>query len=160
MLPHLAGAGVLCEGLVAYSTQLRTILSATAAAAQSGPLVRQLASAAAQPSLAEAAEQFAAQAKKVSVSINGRNIAVPEGTSVLQAANQLGIYIPTLCTHPRLPTTPGTCRLCLVEEAGRLRPACATPVTEGMAVETDTPAVKHNVHSMLQLLKANHPLAW
>ena len=47
--------------------------------------------------------------------------------------------VPTLCTHPRLPTTPGTCRLCLVEEGGRLKPACATPVWDGMKARAAAP---------------------
>lgn len=66
--------------------------------------------------------------------------------------------IPTLCTHPRLPTTPGTCRLCLVEVAGAgLKPACATPVWAGMCVATDSPPVRDSVRGVLALLKANHP---
>lgn len=110
------------------------------------------------PSVAQAAADFANAAKKATVTINGHSLEVPEGTSILQAASQLGIYIPTLCTHPRLPTTPGTCRLCLVEEGGRLKPACATPVTDGMHVETDTAQVKDSVRGVLALLKANHPM--
>lgn len=107
---------------------------------------------------AQDAEKFAQDAKKAKVTINSKPIQVPEGTSILHAATQLGLYIPTLCTHPRLPTTPGTCRICLVEQGGRLVPACATPVTDGMEVETDTPAVKDSIRGTLALLKANHPL--
>lgn len=104
------------------------------------------------------ADAFAESTKKVQVTINGRHVVVPEGISILQAASQLGISIPTLCTHPRLPHTPGTCRICLVEESGKLRPACATGVTEGMVVETDTDTVRKSVRGILSLLKANHPL--
>jgi len=104
------------------------------------------------------AEKFAKDARKAKVTINSKAIEVPVGTSILQAATQLGLYIPTLCTHPRLPTTPGTCRICLVEQGGRLVPACATPVTDGMVIATDTPAVKDSVRGTLALLKANHPL--
>ena len=75
------------------------------------------------PTIAQDAEKFAANTKKAKVTINSRTIDVPEGTSILSAATQLGLYIPTLCTHPRLPTTPGTCRICLVEQGGRLVPA-------------------------------------
>ncbi len=110
------------------------------------------------PTTAQDAEKFAEDAKKAKVTINSKSIEVPEGTSILHAATQLGLYIPTLCTHPRLPTTPGTCRICLVEQGGRLVPACATPVTDGMIVATDTPAVKDSVRGTLSLLKANHPL--
>ncbi|EFN55045.1 hypothetical protein CHLNCDRAFT_24040 [Chlorella variabilis] len=92
------------------------------------------------------------------IHINGHTVSVPEGTSILTAATQLGIHIPTLCTHPRLPTTPGTCRLCLVEVAGgALKPACATPVCHGLEVTTDSPQVKDSIRGVLALLKANHP---
>ena len=110
--------------------------------------------------IAEEAEKFAATAKMAHISINNHAIDVPEGISVLSAANQIQIYIPTLCNHPRLPSTPGTCRLCLVEDdkSGRLVPACATPVSDGMSFQTDTPAVKESIKSVLSLLKANHPM--
>ena len=70
--------------------------------------------------------------------------------AVLHRASQLPpsllpvhAQVPTLCTHPRLPTTPGTCRICLVETGGgRLQPACATPAWDGMSVQTATPKVK------------------
>ena len=61
--------------------------------------------------------------------------------------------IPTLCTHPRLPTTPGTCRLCLVEAGGGLKPACATPAWDGLQVQTDTPRVRESIRGVLALLK-------
>lgn len=105
------------------------------------------------PTAAAAAQHFAAQAKTARVTVNGRKIEVPEGVPILEAASRLGIFVPTLCNHPRLPLHPGTCRLCLVEEGGRLRPACATPVTDGMRVETDTAAVKESIHSVLALLR-------
>ncbi|KAI8101874.1 hypothetical protein M9434_006936 [Picochlorum sp. BPE23] len=121
-------------------------------------------------STAHAAEQYAAEVKKVSCRINGHDIIVPEGTTILGAATNLGqylspfrkdlvdqqIFIPTLCTDPRLPTHPGTCRLCLVEVNGRLVPACATPLTEHMDVVTDTDQVQKSVRDMLGLLKSTH----
>ncbi|KAL4452172.1 hypothetical protein ABPG75_007834 [Micractinium tetrahymenae] len=108
-------------------------------------------------SVAQEAEKFARKTPMVSLSINGRQVEVPEGSSILTAATQLGIHIPTLCTHPRLPTTPGTCRLCLVEAGGGLKPACATPVWKGLEVTTDSERVKESIRGVLALLKANHP---
>ena len=105
----------------------------------------------------ESAKKYASEVPRCTATINGREVSVPEGTSILAAAQRLGIFIPTLCTHPKLPTTPGTCRLCLVENKGRLIPACATPLTEGMEVSTDTPAVQENITGLLKLLRARHP---
>lgn len=110
------------------------------------------------PTVAEDAAKFAEDTPKAKLKINGKEIEVPEGTSILHAAARLGLFIPTLCTHPRLPTTPGTCRMCLVEQGGKLVPACATPVSNGMTVATDTLAVKESIRGTLALLKADHPL--
>ena len=73
----------------------------------------------------------------VNLKINGKQITVPAGTTVLEAARRNDIYIPTLCDHPKLEPY-GGCRLCLVQVKGMPRPvtACTTPVTEGMEVET------------------------
>lgn len=103
-----------------------------------------------------------ASREQVHATINGRPVHVPEGTSILDAARKLKIHVPTLCTHPRLlalgSKPPGTCRLCLVDTGGgRLQPACATPLCNGTQVQTDTPAVLDNIHSVLSLLRANHP---
>eukprot|EP01024_Parvocaulis_polyphysoides_P027104 TRINITY_DN2462_c0_g3_i2.p1 TRINITY_DN2462_c0_g3~~TRINITY_DN2462_c0_g3_i2.p1 ORF type:complete len:401 (-),score=39.57 TRINITY_DN2462_c0_g3_i2:5-1183(-) len=93
----------------------------------------------------------------VSVTVNGKQITVPEGTSILEACRHLKIHVPTLCAHPRLPTTPGTCRLCLVDVGGSLKPACATPVWKGLEVNTDNEKVLSNIHGVLKMLRANHP---
>jgi len=122
--------------------------------------------------VADKGDEFAKSVKKVGIVLNGHKVEVPEGITILEAARQAnatrnvephndpgenGIYIPTLCTDPRLPHTPGTCRLCLVEVAsGKLVPACATAVSEGMKIETDTERVRTSVRTMLSLLKANH----
>lgn len=109
----------------------------------------------------KAAVEYAATYPKVHANINGKQVEVPTGTSILEAARSIGVHIPTLCTHPRLVAmgtkAPGTCRLCLVDVRGRLVPACATPVHEGLEVETDTQQVKGNVVGVLAMLRANHP---
>ena len=95
----------------------------------------------------------------VSVTINGQRLEVEAGSTVLQAAQRLGIEIPTFCYLKRLPAL-ASCRMCLVEIEGlrRLQPSCATAVTDGMVVRTNTPLIDETRSSMLDMLLANHPL--
>lgn len=74
------------------------------------------------------------------ISINGQKISTQAGITILQAARQAGIDIPTLCDHPAL-SPAGACRMCIVEVKGQrnLQTACTFPVTEGMEVQTDSP---------------------
>ena len=75
----------------------------------------------------------------VTVTIDGMQIAVPKGTSIIEAAKQAGILVPHYCYHPSLPS-PAVCRMCLVEveKAPKLMPACVTTVAEGQVVHVDT----------------------
>jgi predicted molibdopterin-dependent oxidoreductase YjgC len=93
----------------------------------------------------------------ISLTINGKTIEVPKGTTVLRAAEQAGITIPTLCDHPDL-TPYGGCRLCLVEVKGARLPvtSCTLEVTQGMEVETETPALTHSRRTILELLLSNY----
>jgi NADH-quinone oxidoreductase subunit G len=86
-------------------------------------------------------------------------VEVPDGTTILQAADQLGIHIPRYCYHPKLPIA-GSCRMCLVEveKAPKLQTACSTTVAEGMVVRTDTEQVKKAVTGVLEMLLINHPI--
>ena len=95
----------------------------------------------------------------VTLTIDGQEVAVPAGTTVLEAASAVGIEIPTLCYHEKLLPL-GGCRLCLVEiERMRgLQTACTTPVREGMVVHTNTPEVIKTRKGMLEFLLTNHPL--
>ena len=72
-----------------------------------------------------------------SLSIDGRETSAPEGTTVIQAAEKMGIFIPRYCYHPGL-SIAGNCRICLVdvENFSKLQIACNLPVTEGMVVHT------------------------
>ncbi len=72
-----------------------------------------------------------------SLSIDGREVSVPEHTTVIQAAENLGIFIPRYCYHPGL-SIAGNCRICLVdvEKSPKLQIACNQPVSEGMVVHT------------------------
>ncbi len=74
-----------------------------------------------------------------SLSIDGREASVPEGTTVIQAAEKLGIFIPRYCYHPGL-SIAGNCRICLVEveKIPKLQVACNMPVLEGMVVHTNS----------------------
>jgi predicted molibdopterin-dependent oxidoreductase YjgC len=101
-----------------------------------------------------------ANEKLISLVINGKNIKVNEGTTIMQAANTLGIPIPVICYHPG--TTPeGICRQCVVEIEGwsRLAPACITEVAEGMKVFTENEKVTHVRRTILEMLNASVDLS-
>ena len=93
----------------------------------------------------------------VNLKINGQDVTVPAGTTVLEAARQVGIEIPTLCFLKDLSKT-GSCRMCLVEiKGGRaLQAACVYPVAEGIEVYTNTPKVRNARKAVLELLLSNH----
>jgi NADH-quinone oxidoreductase chain G len=95
----------------------------------------------------------------VTLTIDDQEVTVPAGTLVLEAAESIGIEIPTLCYYEKLLPL-GGCRLCLVEiERMRgLQTACTTPVREGMVVHTNTPEVIKTRKGMLEFLLINHPL--
>ena len=80
---------------------------------------------------------------QVSVNIDDREIKVPFGTTILEAAKQVGIHIPTLCYHEDL-CVAGVCRICVVEVEGQrtLQAACAYPVTAPLKVKTHTRKVR------------------
>ena len=95
----------------------------------------------------------------INLTINGKTIEVTEGTTVLNAARENGIKIPTLCDHPNL-TPYGGCRLCMVEVKGMRVPiaSCTLPVANGMVIDTDTAALKKSRNVVLSLLfsERNH----
>jgi formate dehydrogenase major subunit len=95
----------------------------------------------------------------VNITIDGKTIEVPDGTTVLQAARMAEVYIPTLCDHPHL-TPYGGCRLCLVEVEGArtLQPSCTLPASNGMVVRTDTAKIKDARKFVLTLIfsERNH----
>ncbi|MBS0272197.1 MAG: NADH-quinone oxidoreductase subunit G [Proteobacteria bacterium] len=91
--------------------------------------------------------------------IDDREIEVPEGMTVLQAAELLGIEIPVFCYHPKL-SIAGNCRMCLVEMDKSPKPiaSCAMPACEGMVIRTQTPMVQKARKGVLEFLLINHPL--
>jgi len=94
-----------------------------------------------------------------SVTIDGREVTVDKGTTVIQAAEELGIFIPRYCYHPGL-SIAGNCRICLVEveKIPKLQIACNMPVTDGMVVHTKSEKAEDGRRSVLEFLLANHPL--
>ena len=93
------------------------------------------------------------------LTIDGKEVEVPAGTTVIQAAERLGIFVPRYCYHPGL-SIAGNCRICLVEieKAPKLQIACNTPVAEGMVVRTNSQKVVEGQQSVLEFLLINHPL--
>jgi len=91
--------------------------------------------------------------------IDGREVEVEAGSTVIQACEQLGVEIPRFCFHERLAIA-GNCRMCLVEIEKVPKPvaSCAQPVAEGMVVKTNTPMVLKARHGVMEFLLINHPL--
>ena len=97
--------------------------------------------------------------KQVSLTIDGFPVMVPEGTSIMRAAMEAGIKVPKLCATDSLNSF-GSCRLCLIEIAGRpgTPASCTTPVAEGMAVSTQTEKLKQIRKGVMELYISDHPL--
>jgi NADH-quinone oxidoreductase subunit G len=93
------------------------------------------------------------------VTIDGIEVEVPNGASVLQACEAAGKEIPRFCYHERL-SVAGNCRMCLVEVEKAPKPvaSCAYPVADGMKVFTDTPVVRNARRGVMEFLLINHPL--
>ncbi|HWP98061.1 MAG TPA: NADH-dependent [FeFe] hydrogenase, group A6 [Syntrophomonadaceae bacterium] len=94
----------------------------------------------------------------INVTIDGIKASVPEGSTILQAASEVGVRIPTLCYHPDQ-SIKANCRVCVCEVEGNrlLVAACAMPVFEGMVVKTRTPKVIEARKTIIELILANHP---
>jgi NADH-quinone oxidoreductase subunit G len=106
------------------------------------------------------AEQTTTAAPKlINLTIEGRQISVPEGTSILEAAKHAGVLIPHYCYHPGLPVA-GVCRMCLVEveKFPKLAPSCATAVGEGQVVHVHSEKALEARKGVLEFLLINHPL--
>jgi len=97
--------------------------------------------------------------KMVELTIDGQTIAVPEGTSIMRAAMEMGTQIPKLCATDMLDAY-GSCRLCLVEIEGRpgTPASCTTPVMPGMVVKTQTPRLQQLRKGVMELYISDHPL--
>lgn len=106
-----------------------------------------------------AAETQAPSVPMVTLTIDDREVQVPKGTNVIEAARKLGIQIPYLCYHHQL-TPFGGCRLCLVEieKVPKLLAACNTTVADGMVVRTTGDKVRSQRSLSLEFILLNHPL--
>jgi len=95
----------------------------------------------------------------LNIEIDGKAIQVSPGSTVMDAANQVGAYVPHFCYHKKL-SIAANCRMCLVqvEKAPKPLPACATPVTEGMKVFTASEQAKKAQQGVMEFLLINHPL--
>ena len=99
----------------------------------------------------------------VNLTINDKNVTVPAGSTILDAAKKLNINIPTLCYCEKLgcgvSNNPASCRICVVEVEKRrnLAPACATPVMEGMVVHTNSLRALNARRTVLELMLSDHP---
>ena len=96
----------------------------------------------------------------VSAKINGIDISVPEGTSIMRAASLYGIDIPKLCASESLESF-GSCRLCIVDYKGRTGfgypSSCTTPITEGMEVITHNEKLTYLRKNLMELYISDHP---
>ncbi len=102
---------------------------------------------------------MAKKKKTVSLTIDDMPLQVEAGTTIMEAAEQLGIRIPRLCYHPDL-SLAGSCRVCVVDVKGMgfYMAACSSQVWEGMEVQTNSPAIRQARRDIVELLLDNHPM--
>jgi len=96
----------------------------------------------------------------VTLTIDGREVTVPSGTTLLHAAEAIGVQVPHYCYHPGIPTAPAMCRMCLVdvEDQGKLAPSCVTRAQDGMVVDTQSERALEMREGVLEFYLKNHPL--
>lgn len=96
---------------------------------------------------------------KIEIEIDGKKITTEPGTMIIEAADNNGVHIPRFCYHRKL-SIAANCRMCLVEveNARKPVPACATPITDGMKVFTQSAAARHSQKTVMEFLLINHPL--
>ena len=91
--------------------------------------------------------------------LDGKPLSVPEGTTIIEAADEAGVYIPRFCYHKKL-SIAANCRMCLieVEKMGKPLPACATPITKDMKIKTKSDMALKAQRDVMEFLLINHPL--
>ena len=99
-----------------------------------------------------------AENKQVTLTIDGKDVKVSDDTTIMQAAESIGIRIPRLCYHPDL-SIEGSCRVCIVEVEGSkfYISSCSTKVTNGMKVKTNSPEIRQARRDIVELILDNHP---
>ncbi len=98
---------------------------------------------------------MAEEKKTVAIRINGHPVDAIEGTTLLDVAKKMGIYIPALCHHPKI-TPSGACRVCLVEVNGLPITSCTTVVENDMEIITDSPYIESLRRDIIDLLLSDH----
>ncbi len=95
----------------------------------------------------------------VNLIIDHQKIEVPEGTTILEAAQKMGVQIPTLCANLEIQHTPGACRVCVVEveRSRNLVASCVHPVAEGMKVKTNSDRARRARQTVIEFLLSDHP---
>lgn len=96
--------------------------------------------------------------KYINAKIDGIDVSVPEGTTIMEAADSIGSHVPRLCYHPAL-STEASCRICSVQVEGysKFIPSCATKLQEGMVIKTNSPEIRQTRRDLVELLLDNHP---
>ena len=96
---------------------------------------------------------------EVNITVDGKKVAAPAGTLLIEACKSVGIEVPSFCYYPNL-SLQGACRMCLVkvEKMPKLQTACTTVISEGMVAITDSEEVRQARKGMVELLLGNHPL--
>ncbi len=99
-----------------------------------------------------------AEKKQINLTIDDIKVAVPEGTTVMEAAERIGVHIPRLCYHPDL-SLAGSCRVCIVDVKGMgfFMASCSVAAWEGMEVQTNSPEIRQARRDIVELLLDNHP---
>jgi len=99
-------------------------------------------------------------ANHITLTIDGVEVSVEAGTTLLQAAEHAGVVVPHYCYHPGIPSRPAQCRMCLVEIEGqpKLQPSCVFPAGDGMVVHTTSETAETARKSVIEFLLLNHPL--
>ncbi len=97
--------------------------------------------------------------KTINLTIDDMPVSVPEGTTLMQAAETIGVHIPRLCYLPHL-SLEGACRICIVEVAGArtFQASCAVKAAEGMVVKTNSPEIRQARRDLVELILDNHPM--
>ena len=97
--------------------------------------------------------------EKINITIDETPLQAEPGSTIMEAAEQLGIRIPRLCFHPAL-SVEGACRICIVQVDGarNFLPSCATKVAEGMVVRTNSPEIRQARRDIVELILDNHPM--
>lgn len=98
------------------------------------------------------------ETETITITVDGRELEVEQGTTIMEAAELIGIHIPRLCYHPDL-SLAGACRVCIVDvkDMGHYMASCSVPVWEGMEVQTNSPEIRQARRDIVELLLDNHP---